>query len=177
MLQELFKNKGSSADCECYRDILLGNISGKPVTKIIRKRVMPHARKICHHTQYGSGFNGGETAFAHLYIRMVFDMCKHNHLSAAFIFMDIVTAFAVLIRRIIFDDVDNDEMWLRKLRNSGFSEQDIDAIYSSICAHAWIEEKCPPKTPMANAFRILYSNTLTATINTLGLHRNPSLVS
>ncbi len=101
MLQELFKNKGSSADCECYRDILLGNISGKSVTKIIRKRVMPHARKICHHTQYGSGFNGGETAFAHLYIRMVFDMCKHNHLSAAFIFMDIVTAFAVLIRRII----------------------------------------------------------------------------
>ena len=51
--------------------------------------------------------------------------------------MDIVTAFAVLCRRLVFEDVDDDESWLRKLRSSGFSVEDIDAVYSVIKNQDW----------------------------------------
>ncbi len=39
--------------------------------------------------------------------------------------MDIVTAFAVLLRRIIFDKNDSGEIWLRRLAASDFSDHDI----------------------------------------------------
>ena len=74
-----------------------------------------------------------------MYIRIVYDYCKASKQSAAFIFADITTALAVLIRPIIFDDVDNDEEWLRKLIINGFSLEEIDFIYGSICAHSWLE--------------------------------------
>ncbi len=75
---------------------------------------------ICGNLQFGSGLNGGETCFAHLYVRLIFDYCKFHKSSAAFVFMDIITAFAVLLRRIIFDESDTDELWLRILSSSGF---------------------------------------------------------
>ena len=46
MLHELYKNKGSSADKKCYRDIMLGNICGKGVSKIIRSRILVAINKL-----------------------------------------------------------------------------------------------------------------------------------
>ncbi len=107
---------------------MLGAVPGKCFTSHIRSIIVPVARVLCGGSQFGSGLNGGETAFAHLYVRLFLDYCKHYKLSCANIFMDIVTAFAVLLRRIIFDDFDNDETWLRKLSSAGFSSDDISSI-------------------------------------------------
>ncbi len=41
ILHALFKNKGSSLDRKCYRDIMLGGISGKCVSKSIRSCIPP----------------------------------------------------------------------------------------------------------------------------------------
>ncbi len=72
VLQELFKNKGSSGEISNYRDIMLGNIPGKDLTKHIRSFLAPIAKQLYGPSQFGSGLNGGGTAFAHLYIRLVF---------------------------------------------------------------------------------------------------------
>ncbi len=103
ILHELFKNKGSTLDGKCYRDTILEDISGKCVSKYIRSCVLPFARLICGNLQFGSGFDGGETCSAHLHIRLIFDYCKFHKKSAAFAFIDISTAFAVLLRRAIFN--------------------------------------------------------------------------
>jgi len=116
ILHELFKNKGSSAVRGNYRDILLGNVDGKCVTKHVRSILVPVAFIVCGDSQFGSGMNGGETAFAHLYVRLVVDYCKFHKQSVAFIFADIVTAFAVLLRNFFFTESDCDESWLKKLR-------------------------------------------------------------
>ena len=120
ILHALFKNRGSSLDSKCYRDIMLGGISGKCVSKYIRSCVFPFAQLICGNLQFGSGFDGGEACFAHLHIRLIFYFCKFNKKSAAFVFMDILTAFAVLLGRIISNEGGADELWLRRLSCSGF---------------------------------------------------------
>ena len=61
-------------------------------------------------------------------------------LSGAMVFMDIVTAFAVLYRRILFDDDSGDEVWFRKLAAAGFSQEDVAAIVHVISDDAWVED-------------------------------------
>ena len=52
--------------------------------------------------------------------------------------MDIVTAFAVRLRRIIFDSFDADESWLRKLAATGFSADDIQLVVDVVSDRSWL---------------------------------------
>ncbi len=128
MICELFKNKGSPSLISSYRDILLADDDGKGVQRLLRKSLVPLAHKICVETQFGGGLNGGETAVAHLYLRLIVDSIINNKTSGALIFVDVTSAFATLLRRIIFDVDQGDEHWLRKLPASGYSDEDIDAV-------------------------------------------------
>jgi len=126
MLQELFKNKGSSSDKSNYRDIMLGSIPGKKCFSTLRKCLIPFASSIVGLSQFGSGFNGGETAFAHLYLRLIFDYAKKIQTSCCVLFLDVSSAFASLLRRIIFAQSSSDESWLHQLKSAGYSEEDIN---------------------------------------------------
>ncbi len=120
VLTELYKNKGSSSGRSNYRDIMLGDVAGKNVASLVRNRLLPLARNMVGGSQYGSGFNGGETAFAHIYMCGCSLLGKKNKCSAAALFVDVTIAFARLLRRILFDDCQGDEMWLRQLKSTGF---------------------------------------------------------
>ena len=76
---ELFKGKGSSSDTKAYRDILLANDDGKGIMRMIRGRLLPLASAIVLDSQFGGGLKGGETAFAHLFVRIV---CERPRLLA-----------------------------------------------------------------------------------------------
>ena len=102
MICELFKNKGSEGDINNYRDVFLGDFDGKAVFKSIRRKILPLVSPIVGHSQYGSGFNGGETAFAHIGIRLHFETAKTFAQSASGLFLDVVSAFACLLTRILF---------------------------------------------------------------------------
>ncbi len=52
--------------------------------------------------------------------------------SGAIVFYDVCSAFATLLRRIIFDIDQGDEHWLKKLSLAGFTQDDIDHIYNFI---------------------------------------------
>ncbi len=86
---------------------MLGTVPGKCFTSRVRSLIFPIAKTLCGGSQFGSGLNGGETAFAHLYVRLLSDYCKRYHLSVAFVLMGVVTTFAVLLRRTLFDEVDS----------------------------------------------------------------------
>ena len=80
----------------------------------------------------GGGLNGGETAIAHLYLRLIVDFINNSQKSGAILFFDVCSAFATLLRRIVFDIDQGDEHWLYKLSAAGFTQEDIDAIYEFV---------------------------------------------
>ena len=104
------------------------------MAKYVRNKMLPRAHNISLSTQFGGGFNGGETAFAHLYVRLVNQACKAAKLTCANLFLDVISAFASLLRCIVFDTEAADEAWLHKLTSHGFSQDDIDNIISSVKA-------------------------------------------
>ena len=140
MLIELFKNKGSPSLRTNYRDILLANDDGKGEGKLLRRRFLKFAMAISHDTQFGGGFHGGETAFAHLYMRLLIDSAIANKTSCSAVYFDVVAAFASMLRRIIFSCDEGDEHWLHQLQCAGFSEEDIQIIYDSICNLSWLTD-------------------------------------
>ena len=137
ILCELYKNKGLSTDVNNYRDIMLGDISGKFITKHIRKSLLSVAISFSRATQFGGGFNGGETSFAHLYIRLIIDICKVHNSSSSVLFIDVVAAFASLMRHVVFYNPNTDEEWAKALSNVGFAQQDISLIFNCILAAPW----------------------------------------
>jgi len=140
MLVELLK-KGSSSLVSNYRDVLLADDNGKAAAKLIRGRLFDIALEFSDPTQYGCGLNGGKTAFGHLHVRMFLDSRKALGLSGSVLFVDVVAAFASLLRRIIFNINSGDEQWLQSLRDTGFSEEDISFIYAHITDIPWFTNR------------------------------------
>ncbi len=91
----------------------------------MRKKLFPIANELCVESQFGGGLNGGETAIAHLYLRIFVDFINNSNTSGAIVFYDVCSAFATLLRRIVFDVDQGDEHWLRKLDRAGFTKDDI----------------------------------------------------
>jgi len=132
MIHEVYKMKGPMHLCSSFRDVLLANDSGKHICKRIRSKVMPWASRLVNSTQFGGGFNGGETSMAHLYARLCMQACRASDTSCGILFLDVVTAFATMLRRSIFSIDDGDESWLKSLSNAGFSASDVKAIYDTV---------------------------------------------
>ena len=62
-----------------FREILLGDETGKCVENDVRDSFWQYVKSFAVNSQYGSGFNGGETASAHLYVRLIMDLCISSH--------------------------------------------------------------------------------------------------
>ena len=74
--------------------------------------------------------------FPHLYARLFRDLCRYLGAAGFILFLDVATAFAVMLRRILFDVESGDEAWLHSLHATGFSRDDISIIYNQIRSHA-----------------------------------------
>ena len=105
---------------------------GKAVQRLVRKKLFPIANRLCVDSQFGGGLYGGETAIAHVYLRMFVDFINQSNSSGAIIFYDVCSAFATLLRRIVFDIDQGDEHWLRSLSKAGFTQDDITQIYDFV---------------------------------------------
>lgn len=56
-------------------------------------------------------------------------------LSCAMLFLDVVTAFAKMLRRSVFSVEEGDERWLQQLKAAGFSDADVKAIFDAVVAY------------------------------------------
>ena len=84
-----------------------------------RIKLLPRAHNISLDIQFGGGYNGGETACAHLYVRLVNQSCRCAKKTCANLFLDVISAFASLLRCIVFDCDNGDEAWFSKLTQMG----------------------------------------------------------
>ncbi len=133
MLSELYKGKGAVSTCLSYRDVNLADNSAKVFGKRIRSSLLEPLQACTFETQFGSGLHGGETAIAHLYLRAVLDYGHVAKKAVAILFLDIVTAFASMVRRIVFEVDEGDEAWLHKLSSAGFAHEEVQEIYTEVC--------------------------------------------
>ena len=133
MVSELYKGKGCSSACSNYRDIMLADISSKNLGKLLRHKIIPGARAFIVHTQFGGGMNSGDSSKAHIYLRMLMEVGSLLNMSMSVVFLDIVAAFATMMRRIVFDIEGGDEKWLYSLHAAGFTEVEVKDIYSEVC--------------------------------------------
>ena len=139
MINEAYKKQGSSSLAKSYRDIMLSDDSGKSITKHIRNSLLPMSSSFVASSQYGCGWNGGETSLGHLHVRLFIYSCIHYGVSGAVLFVDVVAAFACMLRKIVFHSADlaSDEAWLGALRDAGFPPEDIEAIYAIVLDIPW----------------------------------------
>ena len=142
MICEIYKKKGPRHLRTSFRDVLLADDSGKHVSAAVRRMLLPRAKLLVHATQYGGGFNGGETSFTNLNIRCAADLCKSAGTSFAILYADVVSAFARMLRRAVFDVSDGDEIWISHLRASGFCDTDIIAIRDMVAQLASWDIDC-----------------------------------
>ena len=96
LLAYLSKHNGSGIFKNNYRDINLGDNSGKNIIKLIRRGIIPIIKDIVGNSQRGSGFNGGETAIIHLYLQLITEYFISNKKSGANAFLDVASAFATV---------------------------------------------------------------------------------
>eukprot|EP00973_Karenia_brevis_P040757 5641128-Karenia_brevis.AAC.1 len=137
MLVELYKGAGDQTSMKAYRDITLGNYSGKSFAKWIRHKIQPALTLFTAFTQWGSGLHGGDTNVAHLQLRVYMEIASTLRLTFAATFLDISTAFASLVRHLSVPVDAGDEIWLRSLRQVGFTTQEVDAIYTELTKDLW----------------------------------------
>ena len=132
LVAALFKGKGSPSLTSNHRDIMLGSDSGKSFVGHVRSCILRMVKYMSVDTQFGSGMNGGESAMAHLYVRCVIDAAKFLKCGMSILYMDVATAFATMLRRLVFDTEQGDEAWPAKLQANGFTDNDISQIYDHL---------------------------------------------
>jgi len=75
-----------------------------------------------------------------MYVRLIVDSAVNLAMSCGVLYLDVIAAFATLLRRIIFNVEEGDEQWLRSLKHAGFDEPAIKSIYDHVCDHEWVNQ-------------------------------------
>ena len=82
--------KGVMHACDSYRDITIGDNSGKFYTRHIRRKMKEGLQNASYWSQFGSGLNTGSTDYAHLYIKAAMDRARVTKRSIAILFLDVI---------------------------------------------------------------------------------------
>ena len=104
-MHELYEGKGPMVEVPSHRDVTLGNLLGKNYSKGLRKDAKPFMNTNSLDTQFGSGIHGGGCDTAHLYLRAMADVAVARKQCCAFVFVDVVTAFASMVRQVAMSDM------------------------------------------------------------------------
>ena len=83
-------------------------------------------------TQHGSGMKGGSTDVCHLAVTEVFEVARIWKMAADTLFLDMVSAFASITRRLAIPDLPtSEEGWRRHVASLGFTGGETDDIIHS----------------------------------------------
>jgi len=101
ILHELIKKQGASSSLTNYRDILLCDVVGKLFKRHFRSCMLIHIDSYILETMCG-GFMRRGVDFCSHYLRAITSIAKAKKLSCATLFVDVKTAFASVIRELIY---------------------------------------------------------------------------
>ena len=96
----LFKGKGSPADPDSYRGILVSDHLGKVLTALLQRHLIPMYAQLVGKSQFGAVAGRG-TALASLSLRSFADTCTLLGWSMFVLFIDLSKAFDYAIREVV----------------------------------------------------------------------------
>ena len=108
-------------------------------------------------TMYGSGLNSGGTDTGHLYLRACADIAECEGQSFAAIFLDAVSAFAVVCRAIILPVPEEEATLAKRMVCAGFDDAEVRSTLQELQFHAdkgpeaWKTEGCSAHLRLALA--------------------------
>ena len=57
---------------------------------------------------------------------------RESHTSSSLLFVDLIQAFASMIRKVCLRDPCGDEQWIAASREAGFPEEEVRAMYEAL---------------------------------------------
>jgi len=133
-IQEIFKGKGSELVLGSYRDVMLAGIGSKAYTRDMRIKANASVDKIALDTQFGSGFWGASTQYAHIMLRAFQDVAAAEKVCMATIFTDVSTAFASMSRFAAIGMPEYEGQLVAKLIQLGFDPQEVEQVLAIVSA-------------------------------------------
>ena len=144
-LMTLWKQKHSHLLCSAYRDVTISHTGAKGPSKALRQKAMPALHAMSFGSQYGSGLNGGMTAFARLHTRATADIAQVDGNSCCQAFIDAERAFARMCRALTLALPEDDEALLRRIHSSGISKEAMDRLVDQLRTQdSWYEAPGSP---------------------------------
>ena len=136
MLVELYKQRGSTADCESYRDISVSDSLGKVAHRAMRNRAFAAYKEYAGELQFGHL----GTDFASHLLREIIAYAAHKKLSMALLFIDIVGAFAAVLRQLAIGHMHSDGDVARLVAKLGFKPEVMHDLARAISGPSALEE-------------------------------------
>ena len=125
----LYKGKGLRSLISSYRDVTLADFNGESFGAFVRVAIIAATRTLAGDAQHGSGMNGGTTDICHLAVTECFALARTRKTAVGALFIDLVSAFATITRRIAIPDLpESEEAWKRHVVNIGFSAVDAEIL-------------------------------------------------
>ena len=130
-LKIFFKGRGSRSLIAHFRDISLADLNGKRFGTFIRTCIYVSVQALVGKTQHGSGCNGGATDICHLGVSQAYSLARTRKQSAGVLFIDLVSAFANIGRRLALPDMPTSEDgWRLHILSLGFDPDECNRIIS-----------------------------------------------
>jgi len=145
-ISALYKGRGTRASIRSYRDITLADGEGKAFQSFLRFAMLGATSLLVGRGQCGAGLNAGATDICSLMINQSFAKARAERRSCGALFADVVSAFASIVRRSVFEGLpDSEEGWRRNLLTAGFDLESIDEIIKcSVTTIQWTEAGLDP---------------------------------
>ena len=113
-----WKMKGSKALIDSYRDITLADLDGKDFGAFVRAAIIGAVALLGGDCQMGGGMNGGTTDMCHMAVTEALVLGRTLGMTVAILFVDVVSAFASVARRLSIPVMpDSEAQWRRHLAN------------------------------------------------------------
>ena len=110
-LINIFKRKGSAADCDSWRGILVSDHAGKVLSSLLYENIEEKYQRFVGSSQFG-GVPAMGTALASHVLRSMMDLARLRHWSIFVLFIDLTKAYDRLIRELVIgwpDGLDSSE--------------------------------------------------------------------
>jgi hypothetical protein len=172
LISNLYKGKGDRSECSSSRDILISDSAGKKLHSFYRKRLLPSFLRSARPTMCGGVPHRGTDYASHL-ARSFVQYCSVNTLSCSLLFVDVVSAFAGIVKALVFQDDVSDYTIACIFKTYGFGPDHMHRLSSIVSGGTFLS-----KSGASGHLELVISDAHSCNWFTVqGSDRNASLVT
>jgi len=157
ILHELLKKHSDTSCLTNYRDVLLCDIVGKLFKRYFRSCMIVHIDSYILETMCGGFLRRGVDFCSH-YLRAIMSIAKATKMSCATLFVDVKTAFASVIRELIYRGRMSDGDVFKLFQQFDFKE-DIFGQFKAVLQGPSAMERANVPQNLTNAFASFVGNS------------------